>query len=131
FNIENAVVFRGRVYVRSGERLYSYGGLGATLEYDETEAEGWLPLLDADTPAIRKALRGVDLACEGEWEIAVNLQPTDQDTADVIGRVYRTTYNEQRMPAQGAATHFGLRLTSKGGGPRRVSAAAIHYTAER
>lgn len=127
FNIEDAVVFRRKVYLRSGDDIYVYGGLGDTLVYDATEPEVWFPYLDADQPTRLKTLTGIDVVCSGTWEVRIGMQPTDLDATDKVAVVTETTLNRERIPATGQSTHFSLRFRGVGPGPKKLSSAVIHY----
>lgn len=127
FTAQHAVVWNRRVYLRGGNTIYAYGGTGATLAYDDTEADVWLPYLDANRPTARKDWEGIDAALTGLWEISAATQPTEPETAEVIARIYQTTYNMNRIPYNHSSSHLSLRATSKGGGRAALSALAIHF----
>jgi hypothetical protein len=127
FVVEEAVSFNRRAYLRSGDTIYVYGGLGETPIHDATPAVARLPYLDADTPTAAKELTGVDLALEGEWAVGVSLDPKQPEIVETIATVDATTFNHGRIPAQGRGTHFGLVLTSQGVGPHRLGSVLMHY----
>lgn len=127
FDVESAVAANGRVYVRSGDLIYAYGGTESTLTFDHTEADVWLPYLDANRPTAAKNWEGIDAALNGLWEIRAATEPNNLDAAQVIARVYETTYNGPRIPFNHASSHVSLRLTSKGAGRAVLSAIAIHF----
>lgn len=127
FSVDDAVVFRRRVYLRAGDTIYVYGGLSNDVTYDETEAEAWLPYLDGNAPAHTKELSGVDLAIEGTWQMRLAMKPQDIDTSDLIGTFDETTYTLDKIPANHASTHFSPRFKSKGTGPAKLGAALLHY----
>lgn len=127
FVIDDAVVYQRRVYLRSGNDIYVYGGLGAEFTYDDVAAEAWLPYLDANAPTRKKDWNGVDAALEGEWEVRAAMDPTNLETSDLISNVYETTYNSQRISMGGASTHVSLRFKSRGEGYARLGAAVIHF----
>ncbi|MCH4543129.1 hypothetical protein [Ochrobactrum sp. A-1] len=129
FNIDEMVVWNRRVYVRSGNNIYVYGGDGVDLVYDNTEAVARLPYLDADAPTRKKTLSGHDAAAEGRWEVSVSMDPNFPDVPEVLGNVIDTTYVSERLPAQGASTHFSFTYRSKGPGPAKLGAIVIHYDA--
>lgn len=128
--LEDAVVFRKNIYIRSGDQILVYGGLGGTVIYDDTEAELWTPYLDGDSPAKQKKLTGVDAAVEGQWSISVAMQPSNPAAVDDVAIITKTTFNGDTLPAQGSSTHFSLRFKGKGGGKKKVSSAIIHYEAD-
>lgn len=129
FEVEDAVVFRKRVYLRSGDKIYVYGGTGTERVYDATPAVARLPFLDGDAPAKHKTLAGVDLACRGTWEVRMAMNPTEEgfNASDKIGTVTDSTYYGPQIAGLGETTHFSPILTSQGQGPHRLSSVAIHY----
>jgi hypothetical protein len=127
FDVEEVAVYRRRVYLRSGNTIYVYGGLSADVEYDTSEAEAWLPYLDANDPSRNKTFTGIDAALEGEWTVSVALSPTNPDVEDEVARVSETTFNHRRIPGIGEASHLSLRFRSRFNGPARLSSAVIHY----
>lgn len=129
FTIDTAVVYRGKVWLRSGDNIFVYGGIGGEVEYDETSPELWLPYLDANKPTLPKSFVGMDVACEGVWKVTIGMQPTDINVSDEVATVYRTSFNAPRIGGQGDATHFSLRFKGIGAGPRKISSAVIHYEA--
>lgn len=130
FEVEDACVFRRKVYLRSGDTIYAYGGLGDELEYDDVEAEAWLPYLDANAPTKFKFFQGVDAAIEGVWEVRAAMDPTNLDASDKIATVYKTTFGEDKIDGLGNSTHISLRFKSKGSGAAKVSSAVIHYAGQ-
>ncbi|MBI2240294.1 MAG: hypothetical protein HYU59_05760 [Magnetospirillum gryphiswaldense] len=127
FDIDDAVVFRRRVYVRSGDDIYVYGGLDTEFAYDATEAEAWLPYLDAGQPARTKDFNGMDAAVEGEWRVGVALRPTNEGVEDDGPVIYETTYGRERVPLTGSSTHISVRCKSVGTGPATLSAVVVHF----
>lgn len=135
FVTDVADVFNRRVYLRSGDDIYVYGGLGSVPVYDSTQPVAWLPYLDADKPTVRKTMTGIDVACRGEWLVEIGLNPQNLDASDKICTVVDSTYVGPEMPALGESTHFGLRLTCLKGPsaskPAVLSAAALHFTGDQ
>lgn len=127
FDVDCATVFNKRPHLRSGNTIYVYGGGSTGLVYDHTQAEGWLPYLDADRPTAKKQWEGVDVALSGLWEISAATEPTDATAAVVLGRAYKTSYNMDRVPFEHESSHVSLRFKSSGGGEAIFSAAVIHY----
>lgn len=131
FDIEHMLVHDRRVYIRSGDTIYVYGGLGSSLTYDATIAEAWLPYFDANDPTRLKSWEGVDCAVEGEWSVSLAMQPTQEAAEDTSAvRVWQTTYNGDRLPLTGGSTHASLRFRSEGAGAAKISSAVLHYTGD-
>jgi len=127
FSIDDAVVFRRRVYIRTGDKIMSFGGRGNEVQYDDTVAEAWLPYLDADAPTREKNFTGVDAAVRGVWQIAAAMQPTDLTAEDQVAVVTETTFNHDGIPGIGDATHLSLRFRSSGSEYAKLASAVIHY----
>ena len=130
FTAQHAVVLGRRVFLRGGNVIYAYGGMGTTLTYDQTEAEAWLPYLDANRPTAHKDWEGIDVALTGLWEVRAAMQPIDLDASEVVARVYQTTYNMHRIPFEHSSSHVSLRLVSKDTGPAVLSALAVHFAGQ-
>lgn len=127
FVAEHAVVYAKRPYIRADDTVFAYGGLGADPVYDDTQAEAWLPYLDANRPTAKKQWEGIDVALTGDWEVRAAMQPTNLAASEVIARLYHTTYNAQRVAFNHASSHISLRFRSTGTGPAVLSAAVIHF----
>ena len=130
FVVEDMVVFQRRVYLRSGDAIYVYGGVGA-YDYADVYAEAWLPYLDAGTPTKAKQFSGADAAVRGTWEVSVGYEPTNLDAQDKVATITETSFTHARIPAIGSSTHISLRFKSKAppdaGGPAKLASAVIHH----
>ena len=129
FNVEAAVTFQRRMYVRGGDKIFCYGGISTGTATDATSAVAWLPFLDGGSPTKSKKWKGFDCAIRGLWRVKVALR-VDEDGVNIdeeIGRYFRTTYSEPDKPALGESTHISLRLESIGEGDALVSSVAVHY----
>lgn len=130
FDCDYAIATRRKVFVRSGDVIYAYGGLGSAPVYDETQPEVWLPLVDGGSPARQKEWQGIDAALKGLWEIRANFDPTNSDAYDTIARVSVTTFSGPNIDAVGQSTHIGLRLIgigAAGSTPLVLSSIMVHY----
>jgi hypothetical protein len=127
FDIDDAVVFGRKVYVRSGGKIYVYGGLGTSLTYDATEATAQLPYLDADAPAQEKRWNGIDAAVIGTWELGAAMDPTNPAASDKVATVAKSTFGEGTIELKGCSTHFSLILRSVGDGYAKFGSALIHF----
>lgn len=139
FNVDAAVVYNRNVYVRSGDTIYTYGGLNATstaytyngpiagVAYDKAVAVAWLPYLDGSSPTRPKEWQGVDAALEGSWEVQLGMNPNSQDASDKIATLFDISYSQDKVPSIGQSTHISPRFTTTGSGYARLSAVVIHY----
>jgi hypothetical protein len=127
FTVDDAVVFNRRVYLRSGDTIYVYGGLATGQTTDATVAEMWTAYQDGEDPTKAKTWRAFDAAVDGEWSVAVGTSLRDTDEEDDVGIISRTTYNDERIGLVGQSTHASLRFRSRGAGVAVVGACALHY----
>lgn len=133
FTVDDALVFGRRVYLRSENTIYVYGGLGNDLTYDDTEAVAQIPYLDANKPWQAKTLTGIDAALKGKWKVYVAMNPNNLEAQDAIGVVSDvvadTTFNDGRIAAQGRSSHFSLIFKSRGG-YAKLGSCVLHYQAD-
>lgn len=127
FIAENTVVFGDTIYVRSGNTIYAFGGTGADPVYDASVAKAHLPPLSADNPTEFKGWNGIDCAVEGSWALYCSTVLIDLTKRQLVANVSETTYDKQRHPFDGDATHVSMQFESKGSGPAKVSSAILHY----
>lgn len=127
FDIESAVVSGNRVYVRSGDTIYSFGGDGSELSYDDTKAKAHLPFLASDKPTEFKGWNGFDAAVEGTWQVYVAAVVKDPSIRELAANVTGVTFDEHAYSLTGMSTHVSLQFESVGPGPAKVSSALLHY----
>lgn len=127
FEVENMVSQNRRLFVRSGNTIYAYGGLGAALQYDDTPAIARIPYLNGDTPTKEKNFTGVDAALDGVWEVYLGMDPNNLDALDKVAVFDQTTFDQGRIGALGNATHMSLRMVSKGVGPHKIGSLVVHF----
>lgn len=128
FSVEDMVVFNRRVYLRSGEDIYVYGGLGAAPAYsDAYQAVARIPFLDGGKPTLKKTFRTFDAASEGSWDVEAAFDPNNPDTLDPIGTIVGTTYGAGNNPQEHQSSHISMRFTSRGSGPAKLGSIAITY----
>lgn len=128
FPIDEAVVFGRRVYLRSGNSIYVYGGVdGAALTYDDTIAKAWLPAFDAGKPTEAKQWQGIDAAVEGAWRVYAAAEPTDLTIRELISTITKTTFNDLRIPYNHSTTHVSPQFETTGSTAAKLSAMVLHY----
>ncbi len=135
FDIDDMVVWNRRVWLRSGDTIYAYGGEGPGYEYSaDVAAEAWSPYLDGEKPGQGKTGDGIDVAVRGEWELRVGMDPVNENASDLIARVDRSTFTLDRIPFDGHFTHISLRFRAlappSSSAPAKLSSAVVHFTSE-
>jgi hypothetical protein len=130
FVVDCVAVYNRRPYLRAGDVIFVYGGSETDLVYDQTEAEVWLPYLDANRPTAHKQWEAVDVALTGVWEIQAGMDPTNLDAVETLATVSQTTYNLQRIAFNHACSHVSLRFRCTGDGLAVLSAAVLHFAGD-
>lgn len=127
FTISNFAKSNGKVYCRSGDSIYVYGGEDG-ITYDDCPVDVFLPFLDAGKPAHAKQMEAYDLGCEGRWTAYGGLDTSNMDALDELGTTEDATWDIAKLPAQGHGTHIAMRFKSQTQGYARISNVAIHYS---
>lgn len=131
FGIDDAITFKKKVYVRSGDTIYVYGGLASTLTYDSTTPVLWFPYLDGESPSVTKDFKTIDVACTGAWQVSAGLDPANISASDKIATVDSTTYVGDSIPFEVVSSHVSLRFTGVGAGAKKIAAATIVFAGEQ
>lgn len=129
FSIEDAAVVGQQVFVRSGNKVYLYGGTDG-LTYDASEAVVSLPYATARAPATYKGLHAFDVGIEGEWTVYLALNPDNLEEAQVAAVLSGQTYDKARVPLAGQSTHVSLKLVHAKAEYARLVNVAFHYKAD-
>ena len=128
-NISELVKVRNRVYVRSGDSLFLYGGDSNTVYPAAGEAvgEASLPFLSADKAADRKGITGFDIGARGVWDVKLLADPADETTELPIGVFTQPTFNRPAMAFQTPAALFSLKCTCSEAGYAKLTTVAVHF----
>lgn len=126
FTVSKFTAKDGRVYARSGNVIYLYGGTNND-EYDASTVEVIMPFLDASKPAHQKTLLGVDMTCEGSWQLYIGMDPLAPNARDDLGIISQPTFSLGRVMAAGTGTHFGVRFVNNTSGYARLANFIAHF----
>lgn len=128
FTPTNMAVAGGRVFLRSGNTIYRYGGANND---DHTGVRPFVefPMLDFGRPATFKMLEGIDAAVEGAWEVFLRSDHLSPGTAwEKLATLSNPTFQMARIAARAHGTHFALRFSAPApGGYHRLANAVMHY----
>lgn len=127
FDVDDAVVFNRRVYLRSGNNIYVYGGLETGRAYDATVARMRTPFLDAETPWKEKTLQALDAAVLGDWEIRTSTDPDRLEAATQVAKIDASTFRDYQIEAKGGFHHISVELRTTGSGVAKFGSLVIHY----
>jgi hypothetical protein len=125
FTVDYAVTCDERVFLRSGDDLYVYGGIDGST-WDNCGVEVRLPYLDAKKPGHNKAFEAIDMTVTGTWSAAVSYNFDDPDSEETLGTFAAPTWNKGRMEMQGNASHFSLRFYNNDDQPATITNIAVH-----
>ena len=126
FQVDEMVSFREKVYIRSGNKIYLYGGNSGS-QYDSSPVVVELPYLDANKPGTFKSVNGVDITCQGTWKVFMGFDYTNANARDEIATFTQPSFALGKIPATGIGTHIGVRLTSDHPGYSRLANVLVHY----
>lgn len=128
FDVDYAAVYDRKVYLRSGDEIYIFGGTSKTAPtYDETLAEAWLPYMDANAPSKTKEWQFIDLATAGMWSIDCAMSPKDETAEDGTIVVINTTYEDASIPIGARSNHISLRLRTTDTRAAKLSSLVVTY----
>lgn len=129
FTIDGLAVVNKRIYARSGNTVYLYGGSDNNTYPSEGEIEVTvlLPFIDAGRIAGGKQLEGVDVLVEGEWTVELLTDPRDLNAKTAAIIVNNPTPMDYRIPLDANTSHFAPKLTSTKGGRVVLSSVVVHF----
>lgn len=115
-----------KVYLRSGNTIYRYGGSdGAT--YDTSTVTVLLPFLTAGRPATDKYWYGFGAALSNTWRVDLLVDPDDTNDFLRIGDLSGTTYLGPQDGVEHTGTHAAPRLVCTEAGEAAISNLTLHY----
>ena len=131
FEISGHAVIGNKVYVRSGDTIYLYGGDAGTTypSSAETPVIAQLPYMDVGKPAHYKTVGALDIGALNTWGVEILTDPNDDTVGSSSVDLTDVTYSGDKEGSDDIrATHFGLRLTCSAAGNAELYNAVVHYT---
>lgn len=140
FDVEGVDFFGSTIVFRSGDVLYQLGESTKT-KYNARKVKVITPFLGGKDPSVIKDFTGLDIACQGTWDIyiATDLLRIDEegfpDEAyyELMGTVTGSTYSEDggengHMSFDASSSHISLMFVNRSDGYARIGSVAVHYT---
>lgn len=129
FSVEQLVRVGKRIFARSGDTVYLYGGAdGATYpDDDEQLVVAETVFVSANDPAGKKQINAFDMAGENDWLVELLVDPDDTTKVITIATVNKVTYNLEAINVPGHAALVALRFTCSRSGYASLSNFALHY----
>lgn len=124
--ISHLCTLNNRIYARSGNFVYAYGGLTGS-RYDESIVKVQMPYLDGGKPAHFKTISAIDSACIGEWDIYVGSDISAPESFDYIGKIQNSTYSNGRIMTTAIGTHASIKMTNSADGYAKIGNFAVHF----
>jgi hypothetical protein len=125
FTVSDWAVQDSKLYARSGNTVYLYGG-DAGETYDTSTATVELSWLDADKAAHRKRYHGIDVSCEGTWQIDYSTDPVSGQFV-LAGHVIGQNFSLPSFAIAGYGTHIGFKFSSSDASAAKISSFACHF----
>jgi len=123
----DAVAYSGRIYCRADDDvIYLYGG-DDNATYDDTVATLELPFMTAGKVGHAKQIEGIDIACSGEWNVKLLIDPRDETQYVEVGDIDGISYQADGNGALGDAHHVAPKLVSTGDGYASVSKVTVYF----
>lgn len=126
FVISDFTTLNRRIYARSGDTIYLYGG-DDNATYDTSELEVKLPFLNARTMATVKKFIGIDLTLEGLFNIYLGTDPNQPEEDELWVTTDRATFGLGIVPGVAQGEMFSLRFVHNTAEYARIANAIVHY----
>ena len=126
FTITDWVTVGNKLYARSGDVIYLYGGSAFTTYYSG-ECVARIPYLDAAKPGGYKDLKSIDAALQGTWTIKQSTSLANPTTLETLSVQTGSTYDAPLTPVAGRTTHVAIELIHQADEEGRVSSSVLHY----
>lgn len=117
------------VFRNFADEVFIYGGADG-VSYDASKVEVILPFLDMGQPGTNKYFTGIDMVCEGEWEVfACAVAVADEQNmpwtkiAELTGR----TRQQTRVGFDMQGTQIALRFISRSAYAARIAQVGVFY----
>lgn len=117
-----------RLYVRSGDTIYLYGGASGTQYAAAGVMAPHVELPFACTsPPGRGEITSFDIAATGSWQIQLLVDPDNEEAQLDAGTTLNCTYGGESPGITGRFTHLGFNLTCISAGAATISNIAIYH----
>jgi hypothetical protein len=125
FNVEWFATQANKLFARSGNTIYTYGGNDGQ-QYDDCEVSVDLSLLDAGRPPQKKTWTSLDMIADGTWKIEANFEPKTSNF-DLLGYITDQNVSTPSFAMNGEGTHLSLKFRHQSSEYARLSAAICHF----
>ena len=128
FIISDFATIGDKLYCRSGNTVYLYGGDDGQT-YDNSTVSIQLPFLDGKRAGTGKQMKGIDVSSTGTWQCEVLVDPRDLTQKLRIGDIDGVTWGALDASAFAYVTHIAPNFTNTSSGFASISTVGIAYEA--
>ena len=121
--IRETLVFRN-----FADEVFIYGGPDGET-YDSSEAVIETPFMDFQRPGFKKTFDGIDLVCEGTWEVYVSLD-ADEEIWEKVAEITDSSHAVERIFFEMQGTKIALRFVSRSEFAAKLSSVVIYYNGD-
>jgi hypothetical protein len=126
FTVDYAQTCNGRIWLRSGNDLYLYGGTD-NATFDNCGVSVVLPYLDGGKPGHKKIFQALDATVTGTWTVKVSYDFANPNNEETVGTISAPTWNDGQMGLAGYASHVSFRLYNNDANLATLSNLAVHF----
>ena len=130
FVVEKMITIGNKIYLRSGDTVYLYGG-SAGDDYGvsgDFEITADMPFFDANKPGDVKFISGLDITGEGSWAVTLKSDPKNELLVDPLGTFTDTTLDRYQNIMPGIqASSFALKFVSQGGAKTILGRVIVYF----
>ena len=126
FRAEQLISANHRLIIRSGDRLYRYGGESGR-EYDDSLPIVQLPFLHGHHLHSRKFLKSLDFSCEGSWRLRLCTNPAQSEQGQEAGIISGFSALSPQIPITGQYAYLSPHLTGCGTPPHKLHNLNFYY----
>ena len=132
FEISDMVRIGDRLYVRSGDTIYLYGGADNTTFPDAGEMAPVVEtsFFDANRVAHKKQWSQYDQGALGTWDVYILPDPNNDARMVAVGSIVDTTYHTADISKHLKTSHAALKLTCTSAGDAALYSVALHHNME-
>jgi hypothetical protein len=126
FTVDYADTCNNRIWLRSGDDLYLYGGPSNT-DLDNCGVSVIMPYLDGGKPGHKKQFMAVDATVSGNWTMKVSYDFANPNNEETVATLSAPTWNDGTCELAGYGSHVSLRMYNNDAGDAVLSNMAIHF----
>lgn len=127
FTIDWFTLLSNRVYARSNDTVYLYGGTDGRTYDATTTFRVTSNFLAAGKVAHIKEITGIDVGCEGTFSIHMLVDPRNHSRKVHVGTITDSTYLGGTVPTVGSTPLFALDFVHEAAGAAKLANFVVHY----